>query len=172
MCAPFVNLTAPRFVDNGDGTVTDTLTRLIWEKKQNLDSTVNLADPHDADNSYSWSTGAPYKPTGTAYTDFLYALNGGTSLDGVATTGCFTGHCDWRLPTIEELQTILLAPYPCGTSPCIDPIFGPTQADFYWSATTRASTPNDAWDMFFLDGTVGSGNKTFDSYVRAVRGGL
>ncbi|MFI5364319.1 MAG: hypothetical protein ACHQ4J_01725 [Candidatus Binatia bacterium] len=45
--------TAARFVDNGS-TVTDNLTGLQWEKKSNLDGTLNLADPHDADNVYTW----------------------------------------------------------------------------------------------------------------------
>jgi len=45
-----------------------------------------------------------------------------------------------RAPNIAELRTILLSQYPCRTNPCIDPIFGPTQA-FYWSSTTLANFP-------------------------------
>ena len=75
----------------------------------------------------------------------------------------FAEHSDWRLPSEEgcnlcppgagfscsqcdphELETILLAPYPCGTSPCIDPIFGPTAVS-YWSASTDAADPVNAW---------------------------
>jgi hypothetical protein len=104
---------APRFVDNGNGTVTDNLTALQWEKKTNLDSTPNAADRHDADNTYSWSA-VGMAADGTAYTDFLANLNGG---------GCFAGQCDWRLPTVAELLTILSEPYPCGGSPCVDAIF-------------------------------------------------
>lgn len=50
-----------RFVDNGDGTVTDHQTGLQWEKKQNLDDVTDFADPHDADNYYTWggSWGCP-----------------------------------------------------------------------------------------------------------------
>ncbi len=47
----------PRFADNGDGTVTDRLTALQWEKKANLDGMINFADPHDADNGYAWTAG-------------------------------------------------------------------------------------------------------------------
>ena len=50
-----------RFVDNGDGTVTDNLTALVWEKKTN-DSSV-----HDEGNTYTWSTGSPYEESGTVY---------------------------------------------------------------------------------------------------------
>ena len=167
-----LKLAGVRFVDNGDGTVTDVDTGLMWEQKTTaVGSGVNLADPHDVDNTYTWSTGTN-KPDGMAYTDFLGALNGGTSPDGVATSGCFAGHCDWRLPTVEELQTILLAAYPCGTSPCIDSAFGPTQSNYYWSATTSAGAPDRAWDVYFYDGIVNDDYKTSCNYVRAVRGGL
>lgn len=155
-----------RYMDNGDGTVSDLNTGLVWEKK------TDDASIHDKDNSYTWSTGSPYPPNGTAFTTFLYGLNGGTSSDGSATSGCFTGHCDWRLPTIEELRGILLSAYPCGTNPCIDPAFGPTQSDFYWSATTYAGFPDDAWFVDFDDGNVSNDGKPTDYYARAVRGGL
>jgi hypothetical protein len=37
-----LKLAGTRFVDNGDGTVSDTETGLMWEQKQNFDKVVNL----------------------------------------------------------------------------------------------------------------------------------
>ena len=99
-------------------------------------------------------------------TTYLGVLNFSLQLDGVF---------GWRMPTFAELQTILLPePYPCSTSPCIDPIFGPTQSYYYWSSTTNANNPNNAWLVDFNYGYVISDNKSTDAefYVRAVRGGL
>jgi len=158
-----------RFVDNGDGTVTDRLTALQWEQKTNLDSTQNFADPHDADNTYTWSAGGAggTAADGTAFTSFLASLNTG---------GCFAGHCDWRLPTRDELQTLLTPAYPaCTTGPCIDPALGPTVAFLYWSATTDAIIPNLplAWFVSFSNGFVNSSNKSVHNiFGRAVRSGL
>jgi hypothetical protein len=149
-----------RFVDNADGTVTDRLTGLQWEQK------TDDASVHDKDNTYTWSTALfGTDADGTAYTSFLATLNGG---------GCFAGQCDWRLPTRAELQTILLAePYPCATSPCIDQgVFGPTAAGYYWSSTTYASSPNEAWAVSFAIGAVEGVVKGAGLSVRAVRGGL
>lgn len=59
-----------------------------------------------------------------------------------------------------------------GGQACIDQtVFGPTQADFYWSATTVAGSPNNARNVNFNDGNVNNNNKTNNNYVRAVRGG-
>jgi len=164
---------AQRFVDNGNGTVTDHETGLQWEQKTTtVGSGVNLADPHDVDNPYTWNTViGGTTPNGTAFTDFLLRLNGASS-DGVTLTGCFAGHCDWRLPTVVELQTILLKPYPCETHPCIAPVFGPTVASAFWSATTDATNPLSAWFVYFHQGFVFYDNKTGGFYVRAVRAGL
>ena len=58
-----------RFTDNGDGTVTDKLTGLVWEKKTD-DSTA-----HDRHNLYNWSTGTDIED-GPAFTTFLGTVNG------------------------------------------------------------------------------------------------
>jgi len=161
-----LKLTGVRFVDNGDGTVTDVATGLTWEKKD------DLGGIHDKDDLYAWSaTGTA--PDGAAFTGFLATLNNGTSGDGTTIGGCFAGHCDWRLPTSAELQTILLEPSPCGTSPCIDPIFGATQSSDYWSITSSTDgDPDGAWIVYFDDGGMSIDTKVFGSYVRAVRGGV
>ncbi len=148
----------PRFQDNSDGTLTDRLTGLQWEQKTDDDSV------HDMDNVYTWTEGLTVAD-GTAYASFLATLNG---------AGCFAGHCDWRLPTISELQTILPEPYPCTTSPCIDQIlFGPTAAVGSWSSTTYLNNPSEAWGVTFQTGNALNTSKDALFYfVRAVRGGL
>jgi len=46
-----------------------------------------------------------------------------------------------------------------------------TAANNYWSATTNANNPNNAWNVNFNDGNVNNDNKNNDNYVRAVRAG-
>jgi hypothetical protein len=147
-----------RLRDNGDGTVTDRLTGLQWEQKT-IDGSV-----HDTGNIYTWSEGST-AADGTAYTSFLATLN---------SAGCFANHCDWRLPAISELQTILTEPYPCTTSPCIDQTaFGPTPTVGDWASTTYVGDPSYAWSVVFQNGNVFNLGKTAGFYyVRAVRAGM
>ena len=75
-----------RFVDNGDGTVTDTETGLMWEQKRNFDTFVDLADPRDADNLYIWPD---------AMSEFISLLNG-YSADGTAQARFSVGGTTYR----------------------------------------------------------------------------
>jgi uncharacterized protein DUF1566 len=197
--------TSARFVDNGNGTITDNKTALIWEKKDQgpgqcsvttgtacqqdsdcpLGETCNLrANPHNVNNFYQWSSSGT-APDGSAFTGFLAQLNNCTrDDDGSAVSGGFAGHCDWRLPQIDELATILNTS--CTTAPCvIDPVFNTgctsgctvktcscTGSSFYWSATTGSNFPAGAWGALFSHGFVAfSVFKTGSGFVRAVRGG-
>jgi pimeloyl-ACP methyl ester carboxylesterase len=67
----------PRFTDNGDGTVADNLTGLIWAKNANL-----IGTPSD------WQQAM----------DYVAAMN-----SGIGTYG----HNDWRLPNVTELQSLI-----------------------------------------------------------------
>ena len=180
---------APRFEDCGDGTVADHQTGLQWEKKTGalgsavFCDTVPCPDPQDVNNLYAWTRGTAlddYPFDGVAFTDFLARLNG--KFDPFAMTGCFADHCDWRLPEISELQTILVgrdaAPgqvTTCSDAPCIDPDFaavgGPTASSGYWSASTNlvVTRHGEAWFVDFFDGTLGLLDKVNPDHVRAVR---
>jgi len=151
--------------DCGDGSVWDPQTGLVWEKK--IDT---LGGLHFFGDSYQWSSSGS-APDGGAFTDFLRKLNDptwGEAVNSLEVTGCFAGHCDWRLPNIVELKTIV----DCGFgSPCINPIFGPTVVSNYWSASTVAGSGLDAWYANFFNGTANSVTKTLEVLVRAVRTG-
>ena len=77
------------------------------------------------------------------------------------------GHDDWRLPTVQELVT--LVDY-SRHHPAIHPIFA-TAANDYWSSTTDATYPTLAWFVGFDGGYVDDDGKSGSKYVRAVRGG-
>ena len=76
----------------------------------------------------------------------------------------------WRLPTVDELQTIVdRTKY----SPAIDTeAFPDTESNWYWTSTPSAWRPESArWVVYFNLGNVSSGGFYDNACVRAVRGG-
>ncbi len=142
----------------------------MWEQKDGEGGRADLNNPHDVDNTYTWSSSGSDDPDGTAFTDFLARLNG--EVASTAPSEQLGGHRDWRLPTSAELQGLLLEPNPCSISPCIiNAVFAPTAAADQWSSTSLADTPTDAWVVDFGFGGVNLALKFSSLRVRAVRGG-
>jgi len=73
---------------------------------------------------------------------------------------------DWRLPTREELLTLV---DDTKYNPAINPIFKCEPAG-YWTSTPYADNPsNDAWIVDFNDGNVNYDGRYFEYCVRPVR---
>lgn len=174
------------YTDNGDGTITDNNTGLMWEKKN------DSGGIHDMDNSYTWCVDvAPNDGIcdngtnamdGTIVSTFLHTLN---DVDGGG-TNCFAGYCDWRIPNVQELESI--TDYEM-FNPSVDPAFHQsgtctacsdltlascscTALAVYWSSSTYVGFPRNAWAVAFGGGGDGNLPKPANQSVRAVRGGL
>ncbi len=145
---------APSLADNGDGTITDNQTGLMWEKLS-YDGSV-----HDFQPVYTWSSGFAK----------ITVLN----------TASFAGHTDWRMPNINELHSlsryVLEGIDPVFLSNCtlgctvLTCSCGGFSA---WSSTSRADDPS-AWVLSGGRLSASATNKTDGalSSVRAVRLGF
>lgn len=149
--------------DNGDGTITDLNTGLMWEKK-------GLANDLHGDLAFYWS-GDGSQDT---IWDWLTAVN---AENGVG----FAGYRDWRIANAKELQSIVK--YGTVDPPAVASAFNNncgdactvlecscTQPSFYWSSTGQ--TDSFAVAVDFDIGEVRSISKSSEFLpVRAVRGG-
>ena len=74
-------------------------------------------------------------------------------------------HDDWRLPTIQELSTLI--DYTVSAPACV--IKESQKIDSYWSATEYAGNMDAAWVVLFYDGYTDYSNKSNNHAVRCVR---
>lgn len=81
----------------------------------------------------------------------------------------YAGYTDWRLPTPQELLTIVDNGQ---FSPAIDSTYFPdTAKNNFWSSSTRSDNTDNTWHVGFGSGSVdNSYNKSKSFYVRCVRG--
>jgi len=152
-----------RFTDNGDGTITDHVTGLMWEK-----------------NSRDASLNNPATASGTWFAAGLEIFRlRPDSFPFPFNLGGFAGYDDWRAPNRRELESLVdLGRH----DPAIDPVFhhdcvpgcsleqcACTTSDLYWT-----SSPADgakAWAVSFADGSVVPVDWNETLRVRGVRGG-
>jgi hypothetical protein len=131
------------FVDNADGTVTQSNTGLMWVK---------------------CSEGQ----TGTNCTGDAKTMNWSAALTA-ANNSNLGGYNDWRLPNLKELQALVdYSSY----NPAIDTSYFPnTPSSWFWSASPFANLSYCAWVVCFSDGYAGYGDRNDGNHVRLVRGG-
>lgn len=148
---------SPRFTENADTTLTDNLTGLAWAPDGN---TMPARDG-------GWDT------DGTANDG---AVMWHHALDYVAQLNAenYLGHNDWRLPNVNELDSLLNADVPDSAAWLNSNGFSNVQSGTYWSSTTSVRASFCAWSVTlgFGSGTVLDADKSEDHFpVWPVRNG-
>ena len=162
-CTCSGTLYANRWCDNGNGTVTDLSTCLVWLKKADWGGAKKWRcfddDPDPYDDAHQRA-------------GLLYA--GAT--DANLSDGSVAG--DWRLPTKTELVGLMSgnAPVWCYTGPCdLNGFTGVAGGDKeYWSSSTAATDTGSAWVMspsYSYQGFSAKSHSYGVSYVWPVRSG-
>ncbi len=134
---------SPRFTA-ANGTVTDNLTGLIWLQNANCFGT------------RTWTQ---------ALSDANGLASGSCGLTDSSAAG------QWRLPNVKELQSLIDFQNVNRALPTGHPFSNVKTDQNYWSATTYASNPDNAWYMYMYYGRVRYYHKSVPYYVWPVRGG-
>ena len=135
---------APRFVIGADAEidcVTDNLTGLMWARNANI-----------PENAMLWQEAL----------DYVAAINSGSGL---------CGHNDWRLPNINELESLVNAGQANSYSWLNTQGFADVQPDYYWSSSTCAGETGVAWSVNMWGGGIIDNPKSLNYYLLPVRSG-
>jgi hypothetical protein len=136
-----------RFTDLMDGTVRDHLTGLRWSK--------------DTDSPGPATCSPAVTKNWRESLDYVTCLN----------ANGFLGYSDWRLPNRNELGSLVdyaqvnLAAWLAGHG------FTGIQAVYYWSSSTSADNPLDAWGTNMGDGDIDGDDKIYSHHAWPVRSG-
>ena len=134
--------------DNGDGTITDTKTGLIWKRCLEGQSGSDCAS--GSAEAFTWQQALQRAQT-------------------VNSSGGFAGFSDWRLPTIKELSSLV-------EHQCVDPAINLTRFPnasnhWLWSSSAVAGISNYARLVSFSYGRTDWDSKSVSSRLRLVRSG-
>lgn len=153
-----------RYRDNGDGTITDLESGLMWEQK------------------VEGASGAIACLTALHSVDARCTIEQamGAWIDAVNTEGGtgYAGYDDWRVPNAKELQSIVdysrCFPNPNIDNACVDraaihPVFGPASPTLHWTSTPYLLNPSKGWGIGFIAGGVTVAPRNVARRVRAVR---
>lgn len=138
----------PAFDVHGDGTLTDRVTLLSWQRC--------LAGRQGAG-----CTGTAQKMSWQQAEIYCQEL-------------IWAGHDDWRLPHIQQLHPLAFyGSFDTGLDPAVFPDPPDDLLGVYlWSSTEVAASPGQGWSMDASDGWVQEGGDADEEgYVRCVRGG-
>jgi hypothetical protein len=156
-----------RYEDNGNGTVTDCRTGLIWLKNANCTESFGGIDKSGSSTWYDAVTWV------AALADTRCGL----------TDGSYAG--DWRLPTKTEWMAMVTSAQKQGfTIPTLTNRAGTAKwspgdifdnvlaSSWYWSSTDSAYYTDGVWIVALWNGSMSSGVKPYDGgYVWPVRAG-
>jgi len=147
--------------------VADNQTNLVWEVKT-VDGGIR-----DTNHSYTWFDPEPGNQTGVE--------DGGRCSGGVK---CDThhyqanlnqqrlcGYSDWRLPSREELETLVKFQAKKSRATIDERFFPAAAASWYWTASSNDSNPGYAWYVLFRNGIPLNDLKARPKHIRLVRGG-
>lgn len=136
------------------GSITGTI-RHDYEPRRSADGTVVVVDYA---TNLAWQRSSPPTPvTWTEAQAYVQRLN----------RDRYGGHADWRLPTLEELAS-LLEPTKSANNLYLDPTFGATQL-WCWSADPLAASPENAWYVSFSSGGIQPHHIQATAFVLAAR---
>ena len=152
--------------------VIDNVTGLWWETKLNNSSALRYKA-----HTYTWYNSDPLTNGGDSGSEL-----GGNCVGVSDTARCNTssyvsavnqtllcGKDDWRIPTIEELLTLVQRGRP---SIAIDQnhFLNTILSQWTWSSSPDPMCPTCAWDAKFDDGSDNVGHKEDENLIRLVRG--